>query len=163
MALEEKRERKLKVGGLVGRFGHTLDPKKRLTIPSEWRDAMGLDVTDKDTPFYVYVIPNETEDCLDLVPFEEMQSVHDRLAEKDILENDAEAAALWQFAEMLKVDSAGRIRIGDELLATMGITGGVTLIGAYRKAQIWAADKKPLGQKLDLAAYRAALARRKKA
>ena len=56
---------------------------------------------------------------------------------------------------------AGRIRIGDDLLAFAGISGEVTLVGAFRKAQIWAGEKKPKTAKLDIAAYRAALAARK--
>ena len=151
------------VGGLVDTFHHTLDPKKRLTIPSEWRDALGMDLSDKDAKEYVYVFPNEVEDCLDLVPVREMQKMLEDLSRTDILENDTLATALAQSAQMLKVDSAGRIRIGDDLLEFAGIRGDVTLIGAYRKAHIWAGEKKPKGDKLDVAAFRAALARRKEA
>ena len=162
MAVEEK-ERRTIVGGLVDTFYHTLDEKKRLTIPSEWRDAMGVVSDDKDAPAYVYVFPNETEDCLDLVPVREMRKIIEDLSRTDILENDPVATALAQSAQMLKVDSAGRIRIGDDLLSFAGIRGDVTLIGAYRKAQIWAGEKKPKTKKLDVAAFRAALARRKEA
>ena len=151
------------VGGLVDTFYHTLDPKKRLTIPSEWRDAMGMEVGEKDAHEYVYVFPNESEDCLDLVPVREMQNLLADLSRTDILENDPIATALAQSAQMLKVDSAGRIRIGDDLLSFAGIRGDVTLIGAYRKAQIWAGEKTPKTKKLDVAAFRAALARRKEA
>lgn len=162
MTVEERKERNVMVGGLVDTFHHTLDLKKRLTIPSEWRDAMGMEIGDKDSREYVYVFPNETEDCLDLVPVREMQRMLDDLSRTDILENDPIATALAQSAQMLKVDSAGRIRIGDDLLDFAGIHGDVTLIGAYRKAQIWAGEKKPKAGKLDVAAFRAALALRKK-
>lgn len=158
---QETRENKVRVGGLVDTFHHTLDPKRRLTIPSEWRDAMGMDSLDKDSKEYVYVIPNATEDCLDLVPMVEMQKLREKMAEQDILDNDPLAASIWQVAQMLKVDTAGRIRIGDDLLAFAGISGEVTLVGAFRKAQIWAGEKKPKTAKLDIAAYRAALAARK--
>ena len=33
--------RKGPIAGLVDTFRHSLDEKKRLTIPSEWRDALG--------------------------------------------------------------------------------------------------------------------------
>ena len=55
-----------KSGVLVGRFDHSLDPKKRLTIPSEWRAIMG------DYP-YVYIMPDPVEQCLDLIPAAEME------------------------------------------------------------------------------------------
>ena len=54
-------------GALVGRFDHALDPKKRFTIPSEWRTLMG-------DPQYVYVMLDPVERCLDLVPVAEMES-----------------------------------------------------------------------------------------
>ena len=159
MSVEEKKERKALIGGLVDTFYHTLDEKKRLTIPSEWRDAMGMGSDDRE---YVYVFPNETDDCLDLVPMREMRKIIEDIDNSDILENNPIATALAQNAQMLKVDSAGRIRIGDDLLEFAGIRGDVTLIGAYRKAQIWAGEKKPKAGKLDVAAFRAALAQRKK-
>jgi len=151
------------VGGLVDTFRHALDAKKRLTIPSEWRDAMGMDPADKSVTDYVYVFPDAVEDCLDLVPAREMQKILDDLSSRDILEHDADAIALAQSAQMLKVDSVGRIRIGDELLEFAGVKVDVVLVGAFRKAQIWAAEKKSAPGKLDVAAFRAALARRREA
>ena len=150
------------VGGLVDTFYHTLDPKKRLTIPSEWRDAMGMEVGEKDAHEYVYVFPNESEDCLDLVPVREMQNLLADLSRTDILENDPIATALAQSAQMLKVDSAGRIRIGDEFLAHAGIKNGVTMIGGMRKATLWAVERKPAppAGKLDLTEFRAVVASR---
>ena len=161
MAFEVKDKNMARVGGLVDTFYHTLDPKKRLTIPSEWRDAMGMGELDKDSREYVYVLPNATEACLDLVPMVEMQQLREKMAAQDILDNDPAAASIWQVAQMLKVDTAGRIRIGDGLLAFAGITGAVTLVGAFRKAQIWAGEKKPKRAQPDIAAYRMALAARR--
>ena len=166
MAVEEK-ERRTIVGGLVDTFYHTLDEKKRLTIPSEWRDAMGVVSDDKDAPAYVYVFPNETEDCLDLVPVREMRKIIEDLSRTDILENDPVATALAQSAQMLKIDSAGRIRINDDLLAFAGIKSDrgeeVTLIGAFSKGHIWSGRKRPKGAKLNVSAFREALAKRKAA
>ena len=161
MAQTDTIERKGMIGGLVDTFHHALDPKKRLTIPSEWRDALGMDLEDKSAREYVYVIPNATEDCLDLVPMYEIMKLREAQAQKDILENDPLDAALWNVAQMLKVDSAGRIRIGDDLLEFAGIKSEVTLVGAFRKAQIWAGERRPKAKKLDIAAYRAALAKRR--
>ena len=167
MAVEDKIERKVVAGGLVGKFYHTLDEKKRLTIPSEWRDAMGMDAEDKNSREYVYIFPNEVEDCLDLVPMREMQQIHDALSRADILENDPVATALAQSAQMLKVDTAGRIRISDELMEFAGIKSvrgeDITLVGSFNKGQIWSGKKRPKGVKLDIAAFRAAMAQRKAA
>lgn len=153
----KKENRKVVVGGLVDTFYHSLDPKRRLTLPSEWRDALG-------TPDYVYVVPDATKECLNLVPQEQMRRELDALQSTSVLENDEEATALAQCAQMLRVDKAGRIRIGDLLLDFASITGKVTLVGAFRKAEIWAGEKMPPVSPQDkIAAYRAAVARRKAA
>ena len=148
------------INGLVDTFRHTLDPKKRLTIPSEWRDAL------KD-PQYVYVLPSATEECLELIPAELMERMLARYQEADFFDDDAdsEAQAIAAHAQMLKVDGAGRIRIGDDLLAHAGIQGGVTMIGGIRKAKLWAIEKKPAPKKgkLDLNDYKAVVAKRKAA
>ena len=154
----EKTVEKRAISGLVDTFSHTLDPKKRLTIPSEWRDALG-------DPDYVYVMPSATDDCLDLIPVELMERTLRQYQSADLFDDDADAdaQAIAQFAQMLKVDAAGRIRIGDGLLAHAGISGGVTMIGGIRKAKLWAAERRPATPKgkLDLSAFRAVAEKRK--
>ena len=146
------------INGLVDTFRHTLDPKKRLTIPSEWRDAL-------KNPEYVYVLPSATEECLELIPAELMERMLLRYQEADFFDDDADAdaQAIAAHAQMLKVDSAGRIRIGDNLLAHAGIQSGVTMIGGIRKAKLWATERKPAPAKgkLDLTEYKAVVAKRK--
>ena len=117
--------------GLVDTFRHSLDDKKRLTIPSEWRDALG-------NPSYVYVLPSPTEECLELIPVELMERVVAQYDEADLFDDeaDAEQRAIASLSQMLKVDSAGRIRIGDDFLAHAGIKSGVTMIGGMRKATL---------------------------
>ena len=154
----EKTVEKRAIGGLVDTFSHTLDPKKRLTIPSEWRDALG-------NPAYVYVMPSASDECLELIPVELMERTLRQYQSADLFDDeaDSDAQAIAQFAQMLKVDAAGRIRIGDGLLAHAGIVGGVTMIGGIRKAKLWAAEAKPVSAKgkLDLTAFKAVAAKRK--
>ena len=154
----ERTVRERTVSGLVDTFRHSLDPKKRLTIPSEWRDALG-------NPSYIYVMPSATEECLELVPVELMERMVAQYQNADLFDDeaDADAQAIAAHAQMLKVDSAGRIRIGDDLLSHAGITGGITMIGAIRKAKRWATERKPPSKtgKLDLAEFRAVVEKRK--
>ncbi len=139
-------------------FRHNLDPKRRLTIPSEWRDALG-------NPAYVYVMPSPTEECLELIPVELMERTLARYQEADLFDDeaDADAQAIASHSQMLKVDAQGRIRIGDGLLAYAGMVSGVTMVGAMRKAMLWAEERRPAqtGGKIDLAEFRAVAARRK--
>ena len=146
------------IRGLVDTFYHSLDDKNRLTIPSEWRDALGK-------PEYIYVMPSATEDCLELVPVELMERTLQGYQSADLFDDeaDADAQAIAAVAQMLKVDSAGRIRIGDRLLAYAHITSGVTMVGGMHKARLWSEKLKPQPKngKLDLEAYRAVVEKRK--
>ena len=146
------------IGGLVDTFRHSLDEKKRLTIPSEWRAALG-------NPQYVYVMPSVNEDCIELVPVELMERTLRKYQDADLFDDDADAdaQAIAQFSQMLKVDTAGRIRIGDSLLAHAGISSDITMIGCMRKAKLWAGERKPASAdgKLDLTEFRAVARKRK--
>ena len=146
------------IRGLVDTFRHSLDEKKRLTIPSEWRDALGK-------PEYIYVMPSATEECLELVPVELMERTLESYQSADLFDDeaDADAQAIASISQMLKVDSAGRIRISDRMLAHARITSGVTMIGGIRKATLWAEESRPAPKdgKLDLSAYRAVVEKRK--
>lgn len=64
---------------LVGRCDHALDPKRRLTIPSVWRKAMG-------NPEYVYVMPDRKEKCLNLMPKAEMDVLLQKIREKALFD-----------------------------------------------------------------------------
>jgi len=65
---------------LVGRFTHTLDPKRRLTIPAGWREQMGLVTrTSSGRQDYVFVMPDMHKRCLSLFSLSEMAPLIERL------------------------------------------------------------------------------------
>ena len=130
-------------GLLVGRFARTLDPKKRLTIPSEWRTALGLN----EPGAYVYVVANPTLECLNILPRNFLESRLAELEQKAIFDDalNEKLEAIGENVQLLEVDSQGRIRISNELLDMAGLKDGVVLKGLFRMAQIWATDKATLG------------------
>lgn len=117
---------------LVGRFDHALDPKKRLTIPSEWRAAMG-------GPQYVYVMPDRAEKCLNLVPQAEMEMRLNKLREKALFDPSLNKAlqVLGSVSEQLSLDVQGRIRISDRLLKYANLKGVVAMVGSVRMIKLW--------------------------
>ena len=119
-------------GVLVGRCDHALDPKKRLTIPSGWRAAMG-------NPAYVYVMPDRGGQCLNLLPPEEMDAMLAKLREKALFNPALNQAAmtLGRMSEMLPLDVQGRIRICDKLLRFANLTTTVAMVGAVRMIKLW--------------------------
>ena len=140
-------------GVLVGRYEHNLDPKKRFTIPSEWRTAMG-------NPEYVYVMPDSKDKCLNLIPSEEMESRLEKLREKALFDPALSPylAAIGAASEQLVLDVQGRVRISDKLLQFANLTTTVAMVGAVRMIKLWCPDAlKPQGE-VDQVALGAALA-----
>ena len=140
-------------GVLVGRFDHNLDPKKRFTIPSEWRVSMG-------NPAYVYVMPDRKEHCLNLIPPAEMEARLAKLREKALFDPALNAAlqTIGANSEQLSLDSQGRIRVCDKLLQFANLTTTVAMVGSVRMVKLW--DPKALVPEdtIDQAALDAAMA-----
>ncbi len=137
---------------LMGEFEHSLDPKKRLTIPREWRQAMG-------DPDFVYVMRDRNGKCLDLLPKAEMESLLAKLREKALFDPALTKAAMLIGAnsEQLMLDVQGRIRISDKLLQFANLTTTVVMAGSVRMAKLWDPKEYAVESGGDLADFNAAL------
>jgi len=140
-------------GGFVGRYDHALDPKKRFTIPSEWRKLMG-------DPEFVYVMPDPVERCVNIIPPVEMESRIAKLRERALFD-PALAPVLDKIgssSEMPSLDVQGRIRISDKLLQFANLTTTVAMVGAVRLIKLWDPSALEPADKVDQEGLRAALA-----
>ena len=122
---------------LVNTYERPLDPKKRLTIPSAWRHALGSD--------YVYVMKEEGAPCLRLVPKGVFESRLAEIQEEPLSDDDLNDVLekIGEDSELLELDVQGRIRISDRLLAHANLKGTVVMKGAVRMARIWAPENVP--------------------
>lgn len=139
-------------GVLVGRFDHNLDPKKRFTVPSEWRAILG-------NPDYIYVMPDRKQRCLNLIPQAEMEARLAILQQKALLDPALNAAyqTIGAMSDLLTFDGQGRIRVSDKLLQFANLTTTVAMVGSIRMIKLW--DPKALApaDTVDQAALDAAL------
>jgi MraZ protein len=120
-------------GVFMGTYTHSMDPKKRLTIPSEWRESVGL-------PAGLYVLPDlEGQKCLHVYPAHEMiqrlQSIRN-LSVADVKGRQF-ARLLGSQSQLAPWDSVGRIRVNDALLGYGNLTDQVTLVGAIDHFELW--------------------------
>ena len=140
-------------GAFTGRYDHALDPKKRFTIPSEWRALMG-------DPEYVYVMPDPKDRCLNIIPKAEMDGRLAKLRERALF--DPALSGLLQTiganSEMPALDVQGRIRISDKLLQFANLTTTVAMLGAVRMIKLWDPAALAPADKVDQTALREALA-----
>lgn len=123
------------IGMFVGEFQHSLDPKKRLTIPSVWRVQVG-------DPKSLFVLPDFHERCLNVLPAAEMARKLEKirrhsLADRKVMEF---TRTLGAAADLVSWDTQGRVRIKDKLLLFAGITEQVLMVGAMDKFQLWNPD-----------------------
>jgi len=122
-------------GGFAGHFVHSLDSKRRLTIPSEWRQQVVA-------PRSLFVMPDFTERCLRAFPGAEMQRVAERALA--LTRSDPQVRAhlreLGRQSQILHWDNQGRIRIRDELLEFAGLKDQVVLVGTIDSFELWASE-----------------------
>ncbi len=147
--VETKRETS---GALVGRYDYALDPKKRFTIPRGWRSVMG-------NPEYVYVMPDRSERCLNLIPRDEMEARLEKLRQEALFD-PARSRALQIIganSEQLLLDTQGRIRVCDKLLQFANLTTTVAMVGSMRMIKLWNPEALAKEPTIDQAALNEAL------
>ena len=139
--------------GFVGRYDHALDPKKRFTIPREWRNLMG-------NPEFVYVMPDPVDRCVNIIPMVEWEARMEELRKKALFDPALKPVlqTIGANSEMPALDVQGRIRISDKLLQFANLTTTVAMLGAVRMIQLWDPAALPPANEVDQASLREALA-----
>ncbi len=123
----------LEGGAFVNQYVHTLDPKRRLTIPSDWREMVGQ-------PARLYVLPGVRDRCLAVLPAREMmRRLNESRSRLQLSDQKARQfnRVLASRADLVAWDSAGRIRIKDTLLTHARIGSQVVLAGAFEGFELW--------------------------
>ncbi len=115
----------------VGTYRHALDTKRRIIIPSEWRDQL--------TTNTLYILPDISRTCLFLVTPNIMQAKLARISLQPMSDRKGRDfyRALGARSERVTWDAQGRIRIKDDLLDHANIRNEVTLLGAIDRIEIW--------------------------
>lgn len=118
---------------LIGEHKHTIDPKKRLSIPSKFRKEIG----DKS------VLTRGLDNCLFLFPLKEWEVLADRVSKLPIGQQDSRAFArlLLAGATDVEVDQLGRILVPDFLRDYAGLKKSVIIAGLFNRLEIWDEDK----------------------
>ncbi|MBN1268685.1 MAG: hypothetical protein JXB04_03785 [Kiritimatiellae bacterium] len=123
------------VKGFAKTFVHSLDSKKRLTIPAVWREVVGV-------PKMLYVLPGIKVRCLCVYPAREFDCRLEKLRTLSIgdLKGRQLLRTLASRSDQLTWDSQGRIRISDELLEYADLQNQVVLSAAFDTFELWNPD-----------------------
>ncbi|MEX0917287.1 MAG: division/cell wall cluster transcriptional repressor MraZ [Candidatus Paceibacterota bacterium] len=114
---------------LIGEYTHTLDPKKRLSLPSKFRKELGKKI----------VVTRGLDNCLFVYSPSEWKKISEKLAELPMGAADTRGfnRFLLSGASEVDVDSAGRILIPDYLKVFAGLRSKVVLSGVGSRLEVW--------------------------
>ena len=114
---------------LLGEHEHSLDDKKRLTLPAKLRDELGDRV----------VVTAGLDGCLAAYAYDEWEAQVRRIRELDPLSRESRMMQRYFFASAVtaELDKQGRIVLPAGLLEATGIEREVTVAGVYDHLEIW--------------------------
>ena len=114
---------------LIGEYLHTIDPKKRLSLPAKFRKELGKTV----------IVTRGLDHCLFVFPTGSWKKLVQKFSGLSI--GSAESRGFNRFmlsgATEADVDSAGRILIPDYLKGFAGLNAKVVLAGVNDRVEIW--------------------------
>ena len=114
---------------LIGEYTHTLDPKKRLSVPSKWRRELGKSV----------VVTRGLDNCLFVYPLKAWSQITQKIGQLPLGQADTRGFNRFFLSGAVEteVDSAGRILVPDFLKAFAGLGSKVVLAGIHDRVEIW--------------------------
>lgn len=114
---------------LIGEYVHTLDPKKRLSLPSKWRAELGKTV----------VVTRGLDNCLFVYPMPAWQTITEKVGSLPL--GAADTRSFNRFflsgAVEVEVDKIGRILVPDFLKDFAKLQNKVVLAGIHDRVEIW--------------------------
>ena len=114
----------------VGSYKHSLDAKKRVFIPSKFREELGEE-------FY---ITRKFDTYLSIYTAEDWQAYVERIEKLP----ESEAVEIQDFllgaAQKCVPDSSGRIILDENLAEHAGIIKNVVFVGAGKQIRVWAEE-----------------------
>lgn len=114
---------------LIGEYRHTLDSKKRLSLPAKFRKEVGKKV----------VITRGLDACLFMFPLKTWEAIAQKLEQLPFGQSDTRGMSRFILAGAVEsdVDGAGRILVPDFLKEFAGLQSGVVLAGVSDRVEIW--------------------------
>lgn len=114
---------------LIGEYLHTLDSKKRLSLPAKFRKEVGRRV----------VVTRGLDACLFMFPQKAWVKIAGKLADLPVGQADTRGMARFLLAGAVEteVDGAGRILIPEYLKDFAELRSRVVLAGVSDRVEIW--------------------------
>ncbi len=114
---------------LIGEYNHTIDNKKRLSIPAKMRKDLGEQM----------ILTRGLNNCLFLYPMQQWQKLTDKLGQLSVGQGDTRSflRLLFSGASEVTLDQLGRILIPDYLKNYADLKTKVVIVGVYDRLEVW--------------------------
>lgn len=114
---------------LIGEYTHTLDEKKRISLPVKFRKELGKKI----------IIAPGLDNCLFIFTVSEWKSVSEKLSAMSFLKSDPRSFNRYLFgqASEVDIDGSGRILIPEILREKIGISAKAVFVGVSNRVEIW--------------------------
>lgn len=114
---------------LIGEYIHTLDDKKRLSLPVKFRKEMGKKI----------VLTSGLDNCLFIFTMSQWKNISAKLSEANMLRADNRSFNRYMFgsATEIEVDTLGRMLVPDFLVTRANLKNKVAVIGVQDRVEIW--------------------------
>ncbi len=113
----------------IGEYNHAVDPKKRLALPSKFRNELGKTV----------VVTRGLDKCLFVYPLDVWQELAQKLGTMPIGESATRAFVRLMLAGAtdVQMDAQGRVLIPDYLKDYAALDRDVIVAGLFNRLEIW--------------------------
>ena len=117
----------------IGEYEHSLDEKKRISLPKSFRKDLGKKV----------VMTRGLDNCLFVYPQKAWEKVAGKLQELSFAQADTRGfnRFILSGAAEVEIDSAGRILIPDHQKEFAGLRKNVIFAGVSDRVEVWDKDR----------------------
>jgi len=121
------------MASFIGEYTYSIDDKKRLALPSKFRNALGEGA----------VITRGLDSCLFLYSQHEWEVLAEKLSQLPLSQADARSFARLMLSGAMEVtiDNLGRILMPDYLKEYADLKKKVVITGLYTRIEIWDEEK----------------------
>src|ERR1700739_4574274 len=117
----------------IGEYEHTLDEKKRISLPKAFRPGLGKKM----------VVTRGLDTCLFVYPMSEWKKVAAKLDKLSFAQADTRGfnRFILSGAAEIETDAAGRILIPDHQKEFAGLGRNVVFAGVSDRVEVWDSEK----------------------
>ncbi len=117
----------------IGEYEHTLDEKKRVSLPKAFRSGLGKKM----------VVTRGLDTCLFVFPMSEWKKVASKLDKLSFAQADTRGfnRFILSGAAEIETDAAGRILIPDHQKEFAGLGKSIVFAGVSERVEVWDSEK----------------------